>query len=316
MLNIIQPDRDFSTAREFLNALLPINWPSPTSGTWLFRGQTEDKPLVPSLFRHQAEKIKSLVKRPVDPASASDLTLAERDVLSRFFEIADKRGLVLPDDSQQLRSMMEIFKSLNGEQNIASGFDGWQPTERFLSLTALAQHYGIPTRLLDWSRLPLVAAFFAASGAAKRYRHNPSIGSERMVVWALLFPAFGKHDHIGRSTAPLVVVTAPSASNPNLQAQQGVFTWHRPEYGMRAPQIADIDWPLEEMLAHIDKESQPNISSSDALLVGCKLQKFTLVSSEADELLQLLARMDVTDSAVFPGYTSIIRDMEHESRWP
>ncbi len=39
---------------------------------------------------------------------------------------------------------------------------GWPPDD-LLSLLALAQHYGCPTRLLDWSSEGLIAAWFAAT---------------------------------------------------------------------------------------------------------------------------------------------------------
>jgi hypothetical protein len=57
----------------------------------------------------------------------------------------------------------------------------WWPPDELLSTLALAQHHGLPTRLLDWSRKAQIAAYFAASDALKRGK----VDGDNLVVWAL-----------------------------------------------------------------------------------------------------------------------------------
>src|SRR4051794_30058766 len=112
---VIEPAVHCSTAREFIAELCPL---SPrfisvgSTDTWLFRGQGGDWPLVPSLFRG-GEWLLKLTRR--DITSPEQLRLLERDLLIQFFEIADKRGLVLPDDSQELRSTLQTLNSDRGD---------------------------------------------------------------------------------------------------------------------------------------------------------------------------------------------------------
>ena len=87
---------------------------------------------------------------------------------------------------------------------------------KFCPLMALAQHHGVPTRLLDWSRNPLKAACFAA---LKAWAQPDKTG--RLSVWALCVERL---DMLGDAPQPFTVITAPAASNSNLRAQEGLFT--------------------------------------------------------------------------------------------
>lgn len=310
MAKVINSPVDCTSAQKFLEALSPTGryFAKVELGEpWIFRGQGNEEPLVPSLFRKNG-KLSSLTRRNI--SDYSELLLAERDILIEFFYIAYRRGLTLPDDSQQLHSTLETLWSERGEHFVAKGDDQWQTVNMALSLTALAQHYGLPTRLLDWTRQAYTAAFFAAESALAHA--SPNDPKSLMVVWAFYFPDLGKHDEVNQHTDPVRIVTAPSATNPNLKAQQGVFTLLNPLYTKEA----EGDYPaMDTFLGDMAAKAKPKTSDPDKLIVECRLRKFTLPISEASELLRLLAKLDITPSSIYPGYQSITQDLQMHNLW-
>lgn len=314
MTHVVQQQITCKTAQEFLGALSPLGSHfidcKPTD-PWLFRGQGGDYSLIPSAFRNDG-KFAALTH--LDITDYGNRLLAERDILADFFELADKRGLVLPDDSQQLRELLETLKSDRGDHLVITGDDEWQPASAARSLTALVQHYGVPTRLLDWSRHPYIAAFFAAEGGMSRIEKGDSSGY--IVVWSFYFPKLGKHDAIERNSDPVSVVTAPSATNTNLQAQQGVFTLINPVYsGEKQGSYATLDAMLEKEANKAIKRNAPDPTPSERLVLDCKMQKFTVPTLEAPKVLYLLAKWDITVSSIYPGYNSIARELGMRARW-
>jgi hypothetical protein len=311
MSYVIQPEVDCSSAVEFLEALSPVGayfQDVKPYDTWLFRGQGADLPLVPSAFRANGNFAK-LTRRNIQ--DYDQRLLAERDMLIDFFEIADKRGLILPDDSQEMRAHLETLRSERGDRLVAENLHGWRTANLVLSLTALAQHYGVPTRLLDWTRRSFIAAFFAAEDAWKRSNSNGT--DDNLVVWSFYFPLFGKHDVISRDTDPIWIVTAPSATNKNLQAQQGAFTLLNTLYfkESESPYPA-LDQLLEERASYV---TDPSRFPEEWLVTNCRLRKFSLPATQALNLLYLLAKFDITPSSVYPGYQSIFADLKLRAAW-
>jgi hypothetical protein len=170
----------------------------------IFRGQSGDYPLVPAVGRGKYADRESVEVKPgrmstewyVDPQETGMLW-AERTMLEQFERMAPSFvAAQLPSDQ-------------------------WE-------ILAIAQHHGLPTRLLDWSYNPYVAAWFAVG-------RPPHPERKYGVLWIHVPDA---NDHVrgkerdvsplkirrGSSNRPLVFI--PRFITPRIRAQDGLFTVH------------------------------------------------------------------------------------------
>jgi hypothetical protein len=112
--------------------------------------------------------------------------------------------------------------------------------------TFLMQHYGVPTRLLDWSESPLISMYFAVEDWKKR----PEIDAALWCLWPTslnrhanivdkiegqYIPSFEDEELQSYSTDSLrqnarlelfPVATIATRNNARIQAQMGTFTIH------------------------------------------------------------------------------------------
>ncbi|MFA9392966.1 MAG: FRG domain-containing protein [Prolixibacteraceae bacterium] len=143
---------------------------------------------------------------------------------------------------------------------------------------AIAQHNGIPTRLLDWTLNPLVALWFAV----KYSDENP----ENRIVWAFYYNESDDRVDTNKFENPFSIektfVYFPEHIFPYIQAQSGLFTVHH-----RLKDTKDFV-PLN------------NIEDSDLLL-----RKIKIPSKIVTTIRHQLNRIGINSATLFPGLIGI-----------
>lgn len=118
------------------------------------------------------------------------------------------------DNIEQL--IIEEFKRTSLPLSEFQPDDDWD-------LLALAQHHGLPTRLLDWTYSALVAIWFAV-------KEVPSDGNDYAVVWVLIpevddFRA--DTEKYGPLSNKVTKIFRPKIISRRISAQLGAFTVHK-----------------------------------------------------------------------------------------
>lgn len=157
----------------------------------------------------------------------------------------------------------------------------------------LMQHYGVPTRLLDWTESPLVALYFAVED------RNPKNQKKDGALWILFPIELNRHSTKAHVYIPsfedewlanysvdqyskekdngiLPIAAIATRNNPRIQAQLGVFT-----------------------ISHLKK------TPIEAIEGGKHCVKFIIPAAAKETLKQELRILGINRFQIFPELTSI-----------
>jgi hypothetical protein len=156
------------------------------------------------------------------------------------------------------------------------------PPDSKIESLAIAQHHGLATRLLDWTKNPLVAAFFCClenqdiEGAIYVLEIPKMLITEQTSIESL-------------KTYSGVVGYIPNSISPRVLNQRGLFTVH-----------CDAKCEIEITPSLIGND-EPNLNK---IIIGAELKR---------EILQMLDDYGINRAVLFPGLDGLSSHINHKT---
>lgn len=276
-------------------------WYGPRE-VWGFRGQGDSTwQLVPSAFREGWETWlpANMVSPSEKPEDAQNQN--EWHAYLHFYRLANETGHYVPGG--------EHVTTLMTEEKIKTQLTGgaW-PFDLLIEGLAIAQHHGVPTRLLDFTHDGLVAAYFAATSAIalREGARTPDFFSIWAVNCGFLNHAWG--DWLNQRFR---IVQVPLARNAYLLAQHGFFIYDSSAYANWPP--PSLNEAMQERSR--DPEAWKRIADRGPLeqwMLPPVIYRFDVPNSEAEQLLLELYQFErVSRAHLMPTMDNVVQTLQY-----
>lgn len=182
-------------------------------------------------------------------------------------------------------------------KNRVSKFDHKITEYNDIGLWAIAQHYKLPTRFLDWSENPLVALWFALAEEKKN-------GNVR-IVWSLVLNDSTYREEENIETIDHRFIKAykpPPLLDPRISAQSAWFTLQNIDFILP-------NYPYDPHILPCPSEMIPLNEHNNFRYL---LRRYLIPNKLRTTILQELDSLGINRSFLFPKLTKICKEIEIE----
>lgn len=315
---------DFNSFEELIDALKPNSLLGNYPGQMIFRGQADDWPLIPSLYRNGLDNYFTYTYRNIRDDKNKFFFHVEYSILRNYYIKANYLGLDIPKvdlfDNDYMN--VDVFSSLGYKDNIDKmyGLNINAKSDSYFDLykisgvpeiAALAQHYGLPTRLIDWTQDIYIALYFAAMGAIKELYTNENYTlDKKIVIWTLtpwLLSTSPYSPIILEGALPPIKVIVPNyKQNPNICAQKGVLTYWKEHYDTGETEFKCSQDSLDKRI----NEYNLGLRYKMKIKKDSYISKIFLPSSECVKIVEYINRLGYNASTIFPWHDGISKYYE------
>ncbi|QQX78541.1 FRG domain-containing protein [Shewanella sp. KX20019] len=238
---------------------------------------------------------------------------AEINALRQFFRISNRNGLHTPSTGLWFKNDMHLTSNQFSREDRVND-ESWMSKD-LLELAALAQHYGVPTRLLDWTHDSMIATFFACTSDIKNTE-------EDLCVWMMNANWISMLKK-SKKIESIMFFTPEYKDNSNVTAQKGLFTFTPSIFKRNRFSLEELCLPQERRdiilgtsnladTRSLNEIIHSELVNSDPANLGDAplFIKVTLPASLRLDLYNKLLLLGYDFPRVYPGYLGVARHLD------
>lgn len=207
----------------------------------------------------------------------------------------DEKWHLVPSIQRENLNKKENFITNDFYMYVKQIEDNTPNKTNYAAWMSLMQHYGLPTRILDWSSSPLIACYFALE--KNREKKNGSS------IWALIPRKVNKQEGFGECVYPIDAFTVQEMLTPAFKSnfeiddkfKDKIIACHSVEKNLR------MYSQQSSFTVHNSEKRLEDICDSETLF------KFNIPYKFKQEIYESISILGISTSFIYP-------DMEHVSK--